>query len=137
MDYSYKIARDRLGSDNGFYQANNFKLVDISLGKCTLEGVLTKSSFNPYELVHGGYIFGLADTAAGAAAATYGKVCVTLNASINYMRAIKKSVPKIFAKAEVIKAGKNTAVVNVDVLDDNDQVMASSTMTYYYLDEKI
>ena len=68
-----KLAKEALENDKGFIGNNNYKVIKVEDNYCELEGVLSNSSLNNFGVAHGGYIFGLADTAAGIAA--IGAVC--------------------------------------------------------------
>ena len=66
-------------------KANNYKVEEIIENESTtIKGYLTDTSYNPYDIAHGGYVFGLGDTAMGIAASSSGRQAVTLSATINY-----------------------------------------------------
>lgn len=132
MDKKYDLVDERIGKDNGFLNANNFSLVKIDDLYCELRGEITDTSMNPYGIVHGGYIFGLADTAGGCASVTTGKRAVTLNSNINYLRP-GKDTKYLTAVATCIKNGRTTAVFNVDVFDDKEKKIAQCSTTYYFI----
>ena len=77
-----ELIKENMKMDKGFINSNNYKIIKIEENYCELEGYLTETSVNPFGIAHGGYIFGLADTAAGIAAMTDGRKAVTLNSSI-------------------------------------------------------
>ena len=84
-----KIAKEALENDKGFIGNNNYKVIKVEDNYCELEGIITQSSLNNLKIAHGGYIFGLADTAAGIAAMTNGGNVVTVNSNINYISPAK------------------------------------------------
>ena len=116
---------------NGFVSNNNYKLIDVDDNYCELEGIITDTSLNPYNIAHGGYIFGLADTAAGIAARTKGRNAVTVSSSISYIRMVKGKSIKAIAKC--LKEGKNISNYEVDILDDNNKLAAKVLVEYYYI----
>ena len=117
----------------GFIECNNYKLVSEEEGHVVLEAEITESSLNPYNTAHGGFIFGLADTAAGIAAHSFGRNAMTVNANIEYLHAIASK--KIKAEAKCIKNGKTISVFEVYITDlDRDRIAAISTVTYFYID---
>lgn len=59
---------------------------------------------NPYGMAHGGLLFTLIDTTAGAAARTDGREYVTLNANVNYLR--NTTAGRITADAHLVRRGK-------------------------------
>ena len=73
----------------GFFKHNNFEFVEIKENSAILKAELTENSMNPYNIAHGGLIFGLGDMAMGTALGTTGRKGVTLNATINYLKILK------------------------------------------------
>ena len=93
-----------------------------------MEGIITESSINHLNIAHGGYIFGLADTAAGIAAMTEGKNVVTIDSNINYFK--KATGTKIKATAKSLKTGKTISVYEVLVNNEMNELIAKATITY-------
>lgn len=132
MDNLTDLAKKAFVGDEGFISANNYKIVKVEENYCELEGTLTKSSLNPYGIVHGGYIFGLADTAAGIACRTTGRMGVTTTSSIEYLKSGRGD--KLKAIAKCLKDGKSIAFYEVLIYDGEDTLIARSSMTYYYIE---
>ena len=99
-----------------------------------MEVNITENSLNPYGIVHGGLIFTLADTSMGVITRATGKIAVTLNSQINYLLPAK--CPKLISKAKAIKIGRTTALLTTEIFDDQNNLIASSNATYYFLNEK-
>ncbi len=127
------MAKEQLKNVKGFIAANNYNIIKVEENYCELEGKVTEHSYNPYGIVHGGYIFGLADTACGIAARSTGRTAVTSSASIEYLRACKSA--KIKAVAKAIKVGSNLSFYEVFLYDTDDNLIAKSDMSYFYLDK--
>ncbi len=128
MDFT-KIAKDALNKDKGFINNNNYNVIKVEENYCELEGILSESSLNNLGVAHGGYIFGLADTAAGIAAMTNGGNVVTVDSNISYFKPAKGD--RIIAKANALKVGKTISVFEVEILDEKDDMVARATMTFY------
>ena len=126
-----EYAKEQLKLCKGFIEANNYEVIKVEPNYCELEGIITNTSTNHLNIVHGGYIFGLADTAAGIAAMTDGRNAVTINSSIIYLKPSKGN--KLKAIAKCIKNGKNVAFFEVSVYDDNDVLTSVANITYQYL----
>jgi acyl-CoA thioesterase len=135
MNEMTKVANEFLKNDKGFIGNNNYNVIKVEKNCCELEGVISGTSYNNMNIVHGGYIFGLADTAAGIAAlsSVFGSDVniVTVDANINYFKPGKGE--RLVAKANVIKPGKTLSVVEVEIYNDNNDMIAKSTMTFYYI----
>lgn len=125
------IAKETLKKDNGFIKNNNYKVLKVEENYCEMEGLITDTSMNPFGLAHGGYIFGLADTAAGIAAMTDEKTALTVNSSIEYLKAAKGK--KLLAIAKALKKGKNIAVIEVSIYDEENNLIAKASVTYFYI----
>ena len=126
-----ELAKEQINNDNGFIKNNNFNILKVEENYCELEGKITENSLNPFGIAHGGYIFGLADTAAGIAAMTNGKKAVTINSTIDYFNAGKGEYLKAIAKC--LKSGKNIANFEVFIYDEKNTLIAKSNINYYYL----
>ena len=84
---------------------------------------------NTYGMAHGGYIFGLADTAAGTLAFVNG-IALTVNATINYLKPLRTNTVR--AVATIDRKGNSIAVFTVNVYDSDNVLVAKSTNTYFY-----
>lgn len=135
MNEMTRIAKDTLKDINGFIGNNNYNVIKVEEGYCELEGIISETSYNNMNIVHGGYIFGLADTAAGIAALScvFGSDVniVTVDASINYFKPAKGE--KLIAKAKTIKPGKTISVIEVEIYNDKNDMVAKTSMTFYYI----
>lgn len=129
MDNLTDIAKKNLEKVKGFIKANNYSVLKVEKNYCELEGIITETSLNNLNVAHGGYIFGLADTAAGIAAMTEGKNVVTVDSSINYFRPAGGS--KIYAIARSLKIGKTISTYEVLINDEDNNLIAKATITYY------
>jgi len=128
-----ELAKEQINNDNGFIKENNYKIIKVEENYCELEGNITETSLNPFGIAHGGFIFGLADTAAGIAAMTNGKKAVTINSTIDYFNMAKGNTLKAIAKC--LKSGKNIANFEVYIFDDKETLIAKSNINYYYLNK--
>ena len=120
-----------LKKQKGFISANNYEVIKVEENYCELEGIITDTSTNHLGIAHGGYIFGLADTAAGIAAMTDGRVAVTVDSNIQYLKAGKGS--KLKAVAKCIKNGKSVGFFEVYIYDQEDTLIAKSSINYFYM----
>jgi len=124
---------DKINIKEGFMKENNFILKELTKEKCILEYKVKKSGLNPYGIIHGGLLFGLADSACGILSRNNNNLCVTTNASINYLNVCKDK--KIIAIATIIKSGKNLGYYKCDIYDEHDNIIACANINLYYLDK--
>ena len=117
---------------NGFNELLGLRILHIRPGYAEIELPANPANLNPLGNAHGGAIYALCDVAGGTAAASYGRVGVTLNASINYLRPGKEG-KALVAKTREIKNGRTTAVYGIDVTDEDGTLVADATFTMYYV----
>ncbi len=85
--------------------------------------------------MHGGALATLTDIVSGCAVAYHGKMCVTLDASIRYLKPVRNG--QVHAIAREIHGGGRTAVVRVDVNDESGVLCCACTTTMYLTDQPI
>ena len=105
-------------------------------GGATVEVDLDDDLLNPLGMAHGGTIFTLCDIAAGSAAASHGRVAVTLDSNIHYYRPGRAGTT-LTAVAYERKRGKQTAVYMVEVHDGERRHIADATFTMFYTGETL
>ncbi|HUO35056.1 MAG TPA: PaaI family thioesterase [Candidatus Acidoferrum sp.] len=83
-------------------------------------------------VVHGGVMAALVDTAGGLA--TYmalppGARSATIELKINYLEGVERGV--VTADARVVRMGRHIAVVDCDVHDEGERLVAKALMTFF------
>lgn len=117
---------------SSFIKENNYKIEEVKENEsATIKGYLTETSYNPYKIAHGGYIFGLGDTAMGIAASSSGRKAVTLSANINYLK--PSSGKYLIAKAKIVKQGKSTCYLTTKIYNDKKELVAVMDSNYFYV----
>ena len=117
---------------SGFINNNNYNIIEVVENKkAIVKGIITETSNNPYDMVHGGFIFGLGDTAMGIAAASTGRKAVTLQASINYLK--PSNGKYLIAEAEIIKSGKTICYLKTNIVNDKKEIVATMESNYYFV----
>lgn len=90
---------------------------------------LEKKHLNIYNAVHGGMLFALADTTGGYNCSSILKKPVTLNSDFHFFRNTDSG--KLTCTANILHAGKTTAVIQVFVHDEKNTLLCEGTFTYY------
>ena len=116
----------------GFINHNHITIKDIKKDTVTLEADIQPTSLNPYGYVHGGLLFGLADTAMGFSAKLTGRSAVTSTANITYVKPAKGKTIK--AVAEVIKQGKTMVHLQAKLYNDQEELVAIANSSYFYVE---
>jgi uncharacterized protein (TIGR00369 family) len=107
-----------------------FHLTSIEPGQAIFEYEATERHANPMGTLHGGILCTIADSAMGMAYASLleaGESFTTLEMKINFLRPVWQG--KLRAIGRVIKSGRTIGLVECDVLDEKDQLIAHATST--------
>ena len=116
---------DKFATNSGMY------IEDATDEYCICSVEVNDNHKNAYGGVMGGAIFTLADLAFAAFTNNLHHPTVAQQVSINYLNAPKGK--KIFAKATMIKNGRTSMIVNVDVTDDTGRDVAKFIGTGFKL----
>ena len=114
---------------SGFIKDNDFKIINLTDTECSLEYKVKESGLNPIGIVHGGLLFGFADTTAGTLACMTGKFPLTINSSISYLNQAK--CEKLISKATILKQGNSIGYYNVDIFDEKNTLICTCNVTMY------
>jgi uncharacterized protein (TIGR00369 family) len=85
---------------------------------------------NPMGTVHGGVLCDLADAAMGTAYASTleeGETFTTLELKINFLRPVWRATLR--AEGRVVQGGRTVGLVECDVLDERERLVARATST--------
>ena len=116
--------------NSGFIKQNGFKVLELNEEKCVLEYTVKEDGLNPMNMVHGGLLFGLADTAAGILSSLNNKKQVTTSSNINYLNPLYKG--KAYATATIIKRGNSIGYFYVEIKDESNTLIATANVNMYY-----
>ncbi len=124
----------KINEANGFTKHNNMVITKAAVGLA--EGTLrfSQETVNHYGSIHGGALFSLADYVAGVAAASYGTICLTLDASIHYFKPVTSGIVRALA-SETSKSNK-TAMYEVCLYDEEEVLVAKAAFTYYNTEKR-
>ena len=119
--------------NNGFIKHNGIKVNKLDFREAIVEYDVKESGLNPYNMVHGGMILSLADTACGILSCMSGRASVTTSSTINYINAAK--CKKLYAKAKVLKEGKKIGYYEASVYDENNTLIASVFCNMFFINQ--
>lgn len=129
----YDELKKLLNEKDNFIRDNGIAITEISQGKATAELKVTTHHLNANNVVQGGVLFTMIDICGCAAILSYGKKAVTLNATINYLSAVSKGTIKAFAT--VIKKGRQTGLISVDIISEENKLIANGNVTAFIMAE--
>ena len=79
--------------------------------------------------MHGGAFFTMADCCAGLTARSDGRQYVTQNASVNFIHNVKAG--HLTARGRTVSRRRHICVVAVEITDETDTLLFSSTFSMY------
>jgi uncharacterized protein (TIGR00369 family) len=111
-----------------------FSIKSVQQGQAVVEFEMSQEHTNTMGTLHGGVLCTIADTAMGVAFFTMlekTETLTTLELKINYLKPVWKG--KLLALGRVVKKGKLTGLVECDVLDEKEQLVARASGTFMVL----
>jgi len=105
-------------------------IIRSSVGRATVEFEATGRYANPMGTLHGGVLCDIADAAMGVAyhnTLAEGETFTTIELKINFLRPVRKA--KLRAEAKVVRAGKTVALVECDIVDERQRLVARASST--------
>lgn len=128
----YQELIKRLNGNSQYLQSNDMKVTELSEGYARVEMLIDEQILNVHGFVHGGALYSLADTAAGAASFATGRDSVTLNGTIHYIKPGKGG--KLIGVATEISRGRTTGIYEVFLYNDAEILLSRATFTMFFLD---
>ena len=107
-----------------------FTLAEVEPGRAVITFDASRRHANPMGTVHGGVFCDIADAAMGIAyAATLdeGETFTTLELKINFLKPVRTG--PLMATGHVVKGGRSIGLVECDVVDDKDRLVARASST--------
>ena len=107
-----------------------FDLVELEKGAVVVAFESKSQHENPMGTLHGGILCDVADAAMGMAYASTledGESFTTLELKINFLRPVWKA--RLTARGRVVSRGKTVGLVECDVVDEKDRLVARATST--------
>jgi acyl-CoA thioesterase len=108
-----------------------FEITEKGDGVCQAVLQITDEHRNPHGVVHGAVIYALVDTSMGGALVSVmeeSEICSTIEIKINYMRPALTG--NIHCVTSVINKTRRTGVMESDVYDDKERLLAKSLGTF-------
>ncbi len=115
---------------NDFINYNKMDIINDD-NNIKVKVMITEEALNPFNIVHGGLIFSIGDTAMGVKCRSLGRDAFTLNSSINF---ISPGTGKyLIATSRIIKNGSKTCVLDCEIKNDKNKLVATMSGTYFYV----
>ena len=129
-----KIVKQMLKND-AFSNWLGIEIIEVFEGGCKLTCIVRDDMLNGYKIAHGGILFSLADSAIAFASATYGRVAVTIDHSISF---IKKATAgdQLKVTANTLSMGHKTGVIQVEISNQDEELIGFVKGTVYRTSKK-
>ena len=108
----------------------NYEIKEMKDGHVEVTTKVVDSSLNYYGNAHGGYLFTLCDQISGLVLFSLGLDVVTLQSSINYLKAGKRD-DVLTIKGECVHQGRTTCVVDVAIANQEGKNVCKATFTMF------
>ncbi len=110
----------------------NFTKVKKGWNQCTLD--VTDQLLNPYNVLHGGVIYSMADTSMGGVLFSDlepGQACTTVEIKISYFKAVTSGT--LICESKIVNKGKKIATMESEITN-NERLVAKALGTFYILE---
>ncbi|MDY6911455.1 MAG: PaaI family thioesterase [Chloroflexota bacterium] len=107
-----------------------FNIASIEPGEAVIAFEATKRHANPGGILHGGILCDIADAAMATAYSTTlerDEAFTTLELKINFLKVIQEG--KLRAIGRVLSAGKKIGLLECEILNNNDELVAKASST--------
>ena len=113
----------------------NYEIETMRDGHVVVTTKVVESSLNYYGNAHGGYLFTLCDQISGLVLISQGVDGVTLQSSINYLKAGRLG-DVLTIHGECVHSGRKTRVVDVDITNQEGANVCKATFTMFVTGER-
>jgi len=118
-----------------FAKLLGFQIEEFNVGVAKVSVIIKEEHLNAANVVHGGFLFSLADYAFALASNSHNKLSLAISANIMFQQA--KPNGKLYAYAKELSIGNKVATYEVRISDEKDSVIATYTGTVYRKDSNV
>ncbi|MDD3325203.1 MAG: hotdog fold thioesterase [Sulfurospirillaceae bacterium] len=130
MGKEMELLEDFFSANDRFAKLLGFKIVELGLGCAKVETVVKNEHLNGADVVHGGFLFSLADFAFALASNSRNNLSLGISANILFQYSAKEGI-KLSATAKELSDGKKIATYEVFIEDERNNLIATFTGTVY------
>lgn len=130
MEERVRAAIFRQVQGEPFAEKFGLRLVALESGYSKVEMDFTADMENIFGMAHGGALFALMDEAFETASNSHGTMAVALNMNVSYLSTPAKGA-KLTAEAKELNRTHKTAVYDIRVTDNRNQLIASCQALVY------
>ncbi len=112
-----------------FAKLLGFRVEAFEKGSATVSAVIQEEHLNAANVVHGGFLFSLADYAFALASNSHNILSLSISSNIMFQKAKPSGI--LFAYAKELSDGKKIATYEVRICDEQESIIATFTGTVY------
>ncbi|MBU5436090.1 PaaI family thioesterase [Pseudoflavonifractor sp. MSJ-37] len=121
---------------NRFGEHNGIVMTKIEQDYAEGEITVCETHLNPMGMVHGGCLATLADSVTGTAVATRGRVGVTMDCRMDYLRPAV-GTKKVRCRAIPQKIGRTITLYRAELTNDDGALIAVGTFSFFLTDKPL
>jgi acyl-CoA thioesterase len=126
---------DHMMNDDSFSKWIGVKIDTIDNGICVLRATIKEEMLNGFRIAHGGITYSLADSALAFASNSRGVQCVSIETSISHVKKVFQG-DVLIARASEVHRGKTTGIYNVEIVNQNNLLVALFKGTVFISEER-
>src|SRR6266849_9377878 len=122
-----------------YFRLLRMHFIAVSDGSATFEMPTTTDLYNPNNIVHGGALTSLADSAMGFAVFSTllpGENFTTAELHVNFIKAVTADSGMLRSIGRVVHRGQQIAVAEAEILDPHNQLIARASSTNVILQRR-
>ena len=119
-----------------FSQWLGIEVLDVKDGYSKIKMTVRKEMINGFGIVHGGIAFSLSDSAFAFACNNRNNLSVALDTSINFTKPVHVG-DILTAEAKELHNGKSTGLYHINIINQNDHLIAQFKGLCYRTDKRL
>lgn len=129
LERMHRMILKQMNRSGAFTSSLGVEITEV--GDLTAEGAVSTVDVhvNPMGSIHGGVLFTLMDAVGGAAGASSGRGCATIDCTAHFLRAATPG-NTLRCRAKCVKSGRHIMIVKTVVTDQEDRELAEGIFTY-------
>jgi acyl-CoA thioesterase len=127
--------RQFLEENDRFAKLLGFHVEAFEAGSATVSARIKEEHLNAANVVHGGFLFSLADFAFALASNSHNRLSLALSANIIFHKA--KTGGTLYAHAKELNNAQRVAAYEVSIVDEEGHAVATFTGTVYKKEKSV
>ena len=123
-------------AENPYVQFLGIEIMDLRADYGLAKMKYKKELTNPYDTLHGGSLYSLADIIAGATACMCGHYVTTISGTLNFLLPAGRT-EYVFCEAVQLRQGKHLSVFEVKIKNDKGDIIDSGEFTFFLTDHLV